>query len=249
MLRSVLIDDELKARENLTNILGEYCDDVEVLAKEGNVRDGLRAIEENKPDLVFLDIMMHKETGFDLLQELDEIDFDIIFVTAHDKFAVKAFKFCALDYLLKPINITELQDAVAKVQFRKDRKQTRMGYQILKENLNMHNISEKKIAIPTSEGLIFVRVNQIIRCEADGSYTNVYLLDGERITVSKILKEFDELLRDYNFLRIHQSHLINLEYLTKYISAKGGCVVMHDDSIVSVSRNYKEAFLNRLSSI
>lgn len=249
MLRSVLIDDEVKARENLTGILNEYCDNVEVLAKEGNVKDGLKAIKDNKPDLVFLDIKMQKETGFDLLSQLPEIDFDIIFVTAHDKFAVKAFKFAAIDYLLKPINISELQDAVERVRERKSMQNTRLGYQILKENLTKQNAGEKKIAIPTSEGLIFVRVNQIVRCEADGSYTTVHLVEDDRITVSKILKEFDELLRDYNFVRIHQSHLINMEYLKKYISAKGGCVVMQDESMVSVSRNYKEAFLSRLASI
>ena len=249
MIRSIIIDDEDKATKNLKSLLDEYCTDVEVMAMESNVNSGIEAINKHHPDLVFLDVRMQNETGFDLLEQVKNIDFDIIFVTANDKYAVKAFKFSAVDYILKPINIEELQEAVKKIHARKEDKESGLSYEILKENLNYKDARMKKIGIPTAEGLIFIRINDIVRCEADGSYTHVYLMDKNKITVSKILKEFDELLSDYNFYRVHQSHLVNMEHIKKYVSAKGGQVVMVDEACVGVSRNNKEGFLKKLSEI
>ncbi len=249
MIKTIIIDDEEKARENLCDLLEEYCPNVEVLAREENVKGGIAAIKRHKPDLVFLDVKMQGETGFDLLDKLDKINFELIFATAHDHYAIQAFKACAIDYLMKPINIEELEIAVSKVSEKISSEQPKLSYEILKENFKKKDLSQKKIAIPTSEGLLFIRIKDIIRCEADGSYTQLYLSNGNKITVSKILKEYEELLGDYNFLRVHQSHLINMEHIKKYISAKGGQVVMVDDTIVGVSRNYKEHFLSRMAEL
>ncbi len=249
MIRAIIIDDEKKARKNLFNLLQEYCTNVEVVSDASNITDGVKAIKALHPDLLFLDVKMHKETGFDLLDKFPEINFEIIFVTAHDKYAIKAFKFCALDYIMKPINIEELQEAVNKVKSQSDGKYSKLNYQVLKDNLSQKGIGKKKIAIPTSEGVFFVPINEILRCEADGSYCHVFLTNGKSITVSKILKEFDELLSEYNFLRIHQSHLVNLEYVKKYLSAKGGSLEMNDGSIIGISRNYKENLMSRLSDL
>ncbi|MCH8332257.1 MAG: response regulator transcription factor, partial [Bacteroidetes bacterium] len=225
MIKSIIIDDEDKARKNLESLLVEFCNDVEVVAMEGTVDEGITAIKKSKPDVV-LDIKMRNETGFDLLEKMDNIDFDIIFVTAHDEYAIQAFKFSAIDYIMKPINIEDLQNAIEKVATKQKEDRPKMNYEILKENISRSNVGQKKIAIPTSEGLLFIQVKDIIRCEADGSYTHIFLANKDKITVSKILKEFEGLLTEYNFLRVHQSHLINLEHIKKYVSAKGGQIVM-----------------------
>lgn len=248
-IKAVLIDDEEKARHNLESLLKDYCPQVKVMAMADGVKPGMEAIKEYDPDVVFLDVKMQNETGFDLLEKIEELNFEVIFVTAHDRYAIDAFKFCALDYIMKPINIEELEAAVAKVSNKVNSDQPNISLEILRENLHKKDFSQKKIGIPTSEGLLFIKVINIIRCEADGSYTQIYLMDGHKITVSRILKEYEELLKDYNFVRVHQSHLINLEHIKKYISAKGGQVVMINDSIVGVSRNYKERFLNKMSEI
>jgi len=249
MLKALIVDDEDKARENLAAIIKEYCENIEVAGMSGTVEDALSMIKKVDPQLVFLDIKMNNETGFDLIERIDEMTFDVIFITAYDQYAIKAFKCCAIDYLLKPISIDELQDAIQKVEDKMDSNQSKLNYQILKEHLHTGSSRPKKIGIPTSEGLIFVKIEDIIRCEADGSYTHIFLKGNEKITVSKILKEYDELLSDYHFQRIHQSHLINLDLIKKYINAKGGQVVMLDDSIVGVSRNYKEKLVKRLAEI
>ena len=249
MLKAVLIDDEEKARENLKSLLADYCPAVNVLALEGSVDAGITAIKKHQPDLVFLDVMMNNETGFNLLEKMDHINFEVIFVTAHDKFAIEAFKFCAIDYLMKPVNIEDLERSVERVSTKVAEQQSHINYEVFKENLQKKDTSQKKIAIPTSEGLLFIKIQNIIRCEADGSYTHVYLKDKSKITVSKILKEYEELLSPYNFQRVHQSHLINMEHIKKYINAKGGQVVLVDDAVVGISRNYKERFLNKMAEL
>lgn len=249
MLRAIIIDDEKKARNNLLNMLNEYCSDVEVLGDEGTISGGIRAIEKIDPDLVFLDVEMQNETGFDLLEKIDDPNFELIFITAHHEYAIKAFKFSAIDYLLKPINIDELVSAVDKVKEKKTTSVSKEKYDVLMENIKDSHASFERIALPTSEGLTFVELNELIRCESTANYTFFFLTSGKKILVSKTIKFYDELLSDHKFYRVHQSHLINLMHIKKYVKGEGGYIIMSDDSMVIVSRRRKESFLSILSTI
>ena len=247
MIRAIIVEDEEKARGNLIQILSEYCKDVELVDSQDNVQDGIKSIREHKPDLVFLDVHMQAETGFDLLEQVGKVDFEVIFTTAHNEYAVKAFKFSAIDYLLKPVDIDELVNAVQKVGEKIDEDATKERYQLIVENLKDQKSRFNKIALPTTDGLIFVQVSNIIRCESEDNYTHFFLADGERILVSKTIKYFEELLTDQDFFRIHQSHLININHIKEYHKGEGGYAIMSDDSSVIVSRRKKEAFLAKLS--
>jgi len=246
MIRTIIIDDEDNARNNLQAILADNCPNVEVAEMQGTVADGIKAIKKHKPDLVFLDVKMQGETGFDLLKGLDEHDFELIFTTAHDEYALKAFKFSAIDYLLKPIDIDELKNAVDKVEDKLSSRNSKARYDLMVNNLKSTNGSFEKIALPTTDGLIFVQRKNIVRCESADNYTTFYLINGEKILVSKTIKYYEELLLEYNFFRVHQSHLINLNHLKQYHKGEGGYAVMTDDSAVIISRRKKESFLKQL---
>jgi len=248
-LRAIIIDDEKKARNNLLNLLKEYCAEVEVLADESSISSGIKTIEKLDPDLVFLDIEMQNETGFDLLEKIKEPNFDIIFVTAHHEYAIKAFKFSAIDYVMKPIDIDELVQAVEKVQEKKASRFTKEKFEVLMENMKDPHASFERIALPTSEGLTFVEINDMIRCESTANYTYFFLEGGKKILVSKTIKFYEELLSDHKFYRVHQSHLINLMHIKKYVKGEGGYIIMSDDSMVMVSRRRKESFLSILATI
>jgi len=248
IIRSIIIEDEEKARSNLMQILGDYCKDVEVVDSQSNVQDGIQSIQKHNPDLVFLDVHMQGETGFDLLEQVGKINFEVIFTTAHNEYAVKAFKFSAIDYLLKPIDIDELVNAVKKAGEKIQRNMTKERYELIIENLKGRKSTFNKIALPTSEGLVFVKLSDIIRCEAEDNYTHFYLVGGEHFLVSKTIKYFEELLTDQDFFRIHQSHLININHIAEYHKGEGGYAIMSDDSSVIISRRKKEAFLAKLSS-
>ena len=248
MIRAIIVEDEEKARSNLMQILSEYCSNVEVVDAQDNVKSGVQAIQQHSPDLVFLDVHMQGETGFDLLEQIGSIDFEIIFTTAHNEYAVKAFKFSAIDYLLKPVDIDELINAVKKAGDKIKHDATKERYELVIENLKGQKSTFNKIALPTAEGLIFVQVAEIIRCESEDNYTHFFLKDGERILVSKTIKYFEELLTDQDFFRVHQSHLININHIKEYHKGEGGYAIMSDDSAVIVSRRKKEAFLTKLSS-
>jgi two-component system LytT family response regulator len=242
MTKAIIIDDEEGSRETLKNLVTNYTPHVEIVALANSVQTGKEAIQKFQPDFIFLDIQMQNETGFDLLEAI-EIDFDIIFTTAYDQYAVKAFKFCAIDYLLKPIDIDELVKAVDKISKRKKIEHSFEKLETLIYNQKSGGSGNKKIAVPTLEGLNFIQMNNIIRCEADGAYTYIFTTDGEKILVSKIIKEFEDLLQDYNFFRTHQSHLINLSHIKKYVKGDGGYVVMLDNSSIPVARRKKDEFL------
>ena len=249
MLRAIIVDDEENGRETLLYSLKEVCPDVEVISMADSVETGLQAIKDHGPELLFLDIEMPSGSGFDLLQQIPNIDFDIIFTTAYDQYAIKAFKFSATDYLLKPVNMDELKSAVDMVKNNKVTKETFKQYEILKENLEEKDNSFHRLALPTSDGLDFIELKNIIRCAADGNYTLFYLTNGKKIIVGKTLKEYDELLSDHNFFRTHKSHLINLEFMTKYVKGIGGYVIMSDGSEVEVAKRRKESFMERLSHV
>lgn len=245
MLRCIIVDDEIKSRESLKQMLLLYCQEVEVCALCQSVEEGLEAIDTYKPDIVFLDVQMKQETGFDLLAKVGNIDFEIIFTTAHSEYAIKAIRFSAIDYLLKPIDITDLQNAVGKVKKKQNGNMTDRLQQLL-QNLKGVSSDNHKLALPTSEGLTFIKVLDILYCKASGNYTEIFMKDGKKHLVSRQLKEYDDLLSEHNFFRIHHSSLINLNYVQNYIKGDGGYVVMSDNASLDVSRRKKEVFLERI---
>lgn len=244
MIHSVIVDDEAKSRESLAILLKDFCDNVQVMAMCQNVDQGLKAIKEYKPDVVFLDIQMQRETGFDLLTRSEPVDFDVVFTTAHSEYAIKAFKFSAIDYLLKPINIEELKESLRRLEKKRGESLSSRLEQLIK-NMKTPDARNFKLALPTLEGLVFVRTEDIIYCEASGNYTNIFTRDGRKHVVSRTLGDYEELLTDYQFFRIHHSYLINLGSIKKYIRGEGGQVVMVNEVSLDVSRRRKEAFLSK----
>lgn len=245
MVRCVLIDDEEKNLENLKILLEDFCANAQVLALCQNVSEGIEAIRTHKPDIVFLDIQMQRETGFDLLAKVKPIDFEVIFITAHSEYAIKAFKFSAVDYLLKPIDIEELKKAVEKVE-KKLNVNISERLEHLLQNLKPAVGQSYNLAIPTSDGLIFVKIENIIYCVASSNYTEIFMNDGKKYIVSRTLKEYEELLVKNNFFRIHNSFLVNLNAIKKYVRGEGGYVIMSNDASLDVSKRRKEAFLSKL---
>ena len=249
MLKTIIVEDEEKARLNLKHILYEYCKNVEVVDMQDGVKSGIASIKKHNPDLVFLDVKMRGETGFDLLEQIGDINFEIIFTTAHNEYALRAFKFSAIHYLLKPIDIDQLVNAVERVKERQNHKFDKSRFDLAIENLKDQKNSFRKIALPTTDGLVFIQIEDIIRCESEDNYTYFFLQNERRILVSKTIKYFEELLVDHNFFRVHQSHLINLNHINKYHKGEGGYATMADGSSVPVSRRKKNSFLTTLSSL
>ncbi|MVM33080.1 response regulator [Spirosoma sp. HMF4905] len=254
-LRAVLIDDETNAREALTNLLRILCPEVEIVGEAKNADLGIELIKKEKPNLVFLDIQMPGKTGFDLLASFDKVDFGVIFTTAYQEFAIRAFRFSAIDYLLKPIDPDELQAAVEKFKSQIAGVNPQQ-LQILQEHLDSTQsprlVERKKndnqrIALPTAEGIHFVQMTDIIQCESLGSYTKFHLVKGAPIVVSRLLKEYEEILDNYYFFRVHQSNIVNLEHIKRYVKGDGGQVWMSDNTEIEVSRRRKEEFLSLLS--
>lgn len=247
---TLIIDDESNGRDILTALLEKFCPSLEILGTADNAESGRTMIAALKPQLVFLDINMPGQTGFDLLQQIESIDFEVIFVTAHDNYALKAFKFSAIDYILKPIDLDDLKAAVKKAEEKlslNDKPKERYN-EFFNNIKNIRNPFDK-LGLATRDGLIFIKISEIIRCESDVNYTWFYLEKGEKILASKTLKEFEEMLDEYNFYRIHKSHLVNLSHLKRYIKGEGGSVIMSDNSEVEVSRRNKEGLMKRLQQI
>jgi len=245
-IKSIIVDDEPGNSENLQNLLARYCPQVEVLACIDNIHAAVETIVQQKPELIFLDIELIEGTGFDLLEMLPVKNFEVIFVTAFDKYALKAIKFCALDYILKPVNVKELVKAISLFDERRQEKYDNKRMQVLLENISA---SKKRIVLPLSDKMEFVEVDRILRIQGEGNYSHVYLKSGGKFMVCKALKEFDELLSEYNFLRVHQSHLINLNEVKSYIKTDGGYIKMNDGSSVSISRQRREMVLGVLKGI
>ena len=247
LLKTIIIDDEQDAVGFISSIIKEYCPQLLVAGKANNVSEGVQIIKELKPDLIFLDVEMPNGTGFDLLTYFPEKDFDVVFITAFNHYAIKAIKFSAVDYILKPINIHEFIEAV-------DRVVNKRSSNIFSGNDNIkalfENISTQhptRLVIPTSDGREYLNLKEIIRIEADRSYSWFYILNQRKILVSKHLKEFQDLLNDSNFFRPHNSHLINLDYVKKFVRQDGGYIEMVDGSQVPISRTRKDLFLAHMS--
>ncbi|MEM7372434.1 MAG: response regulator [Bacteroidota bacterium] len=247
MIQTIIIDDEADARESLSMALKTYCSEIHVLAECSSAIEGLQRIQEHKPELVFLDIQMPHMTGFEMLQQLETIDFSTIFVTAYDTYAIKAIKFSAFDYLLKPLDIDDLQESVQRlVEEKKEEADPR--YKHLFNNLNPKSPQPfERLAISTSEGMEFIQVEDIIYCQASGNYTVVHLPNKQHLLVSKTLKDFELLLEDKGFCRVHHASLINLKHIQKYIKGEGGYVLLNDGHSVDISRRRKEEFLKRIA--
>ena len=247
--QAFIIDDELHSRSFLQKMLEQYFPEINIAGHASTVEEGLHGIKEYKPDIVFLDIQMKSETGFDLLNKLTKIDFALIFTTAYDQYAIKAFRFNAIDYLLKPIIPDELIDAVNKVKQRTvpiqsaSKGQVAQLYQDIKNPQKIHD----KIAIPTGEGFIVIPLNEIVYCHANGNYTEFYLIDKKRILSSYTLKQYDEILTEQSFFRAHRSYLINLAHVKMYRKADGGNIVMSNGHEIELSRTHKDEFLHLLN--
>jgi two-component system LytT family response regulator len=246
-LRAVLIDDELSSLQNLEQKLIEFCPDVEVVAKAQQPEEALLLIRQHKPDVIFLDIEMPRMSGFRMLEELGDFDFDIIFTTAYNHYAVDAIRISAFDYLTKPIAIKDLQNAVERLTKHRMGK-TKEKIDVLKSNLASSKSQEEKIAIPTSEGLEFIVIKTIMHIESSSNYSRIFLTDGKSLLVTKLLKDFEDLLLPYNFYRVHNSHLINLVYIKKYIRGDGGQVVLQDGTTIDVARRKKDEFIKIISN-
>ena len=242
VLKAILVDDELNSLQNLQFKIHEYCPSIKVVAQSQNPEDAIRLIQQYKPDVVFLDIEMPRMSGFKMLEQIPEIDFEIIFITAYNHYAINAIRISAFDYLVKPVAIEELQQTVERLgNF--TIKKTRERADILKKNLANPKSQEDHIAIPTNDGLEFIQIKQILRIESSSNYSKIILLTGPQMLVTRQLKDFEELLQDYRFYRVHHSHLINLNYISKYVRGDGGQITMRNGDIIDVSRRKKEVFL------
>ena len=239
-IKAVLIDDEQRARRVMTSLLEEYCPEIEIVATCENVPEGVLAINRNKPQVVFLDIEMPEYSGFELLEFFNDVSFEIIFVTAYNKYAVQAFEVSAVDYLLKPVQIDHLENAVAKLKTKLQQATMFDRLQTLKENLQEERIH--KIAVPVADGLIFVKVDEISHIDADGSYAKIWLSNGSNMLVSKKLKYFEEmLLGNPKFYRVHRSHLMNTQFIKKY-NRHESSVTLENNQIIKVARDKKVTF-------
>jgi two-component system LytT family response regulator len=242
-LKTVIVDDERDAVDFISTIIGEYCPGLNVIGKAYDVKEGIQVIKDLKPDLVFLDVEMPHGTGFDLLTNFPEKEFDVVFITAFNHYAIKAIKFSAVDYILKPININEFIEAVNKVTQKRSSSMFRGNENIKALLENLKTGVPSRLAIPTSDGMEYLNPKDIIRIEADRSYSWFYITGNRKILVSKNLKEFQDLLSDRHFFRPHNSYLINLKYVKKFIRKEGGYIEMQDGSEIPVSRNRKDLFL------
>jgi two-component system, LytTR family, response regulator len=247
-LKTLIVDDEPDAINFIASIVGEYCPGLEIIGTAPSAGEAAKIIMVKAPELIFLDVEMPHGSGFDLLRQFPEKSFDVIFITAFNHYAIRAIKFSAVDYILKPININEFCAAVEKVIHKRSSELNRnTGYSSLLENLQ--SAVPSKLGIPTGEGMEYLNTKEIIRIEADRSYSWFFLVNKRKILVSKNLKEYQELLGDQHFFRPHHSHLINLEHVKKYIRHEGGIIEMDDGSQVPLSRPRKEIFLAKMAKI
>lgn len=248
MMKAIVIDDEQHCIERLQALLLPHLPEVQLVASFQSVEEGLRGIEMLRPELVFLDIQIGDKTGFDLLKAVQNPSFNVIFTTAFDKYAVQAFRFSAVDYLLKPIDAADLAAALQKVKSKISTIEMAQKIEELHRNMNRLN-PNKRISVSTSSELIYLPIADIVRCESTINYTTIYLRDNRKIIVAKTLKEYEELLSDFNFFRIHNSHLVNLTYIKSYNKGKGGSALLIDGTELEVSTRRKEEFLEKLAQL
>lgn len=246
MLKAVIIEDEKISREVLNNYIVKYCPDVEVLGSADDITKGIACINKYKPDIVFLDIEMPKGNGFDLLEKIDNITFKTIFVTAFSNYAIRALNLSAAYYILKPVSIDELVKAVEKVKKLRQEKNQWSPTRVLLENIQTTVKQNKKIVLPLLDGFEMVEVKDIVWCGANDNFTAFHFLSGKTMLICRTLKFYQELLSDYDFIRIHKSHMINKNHIVKYNKGKGGSLTMADGSHLDISPGYKDNLMNVL---
>jgi len=247
MLKAVVIEDEPKTREAITNIINRLCNGIEVVATGHNIKTGIDAIYTGRPDILLIDVELSDGNAFDILRHIFNIDFQVIFVTAHEGYALKAIKFNAFDYILKPFSVEELTTAVNNAAKEINRKKSEMYIESLLNSIDTRE--NKRIVLKTAEEIHLINISDIIHCEADSSYTHFYLKDGSQLTVSMHLKEYEELLKEYRFFRVHHSHLVNLNEVRKFHRINNAYVLMSNGRKIPVSSRKKEALLEVFNSL
>ena len=244
-LKALIVEDEQVSRETLAGYLVKYCRDVVVVAQTDSVQSGLKAIKQHQPDVIFLDIEMPFGNGFDLLEQVEEINFAVVFVTAYESYAILALNLSASYYILKPVDIDELIAAVEKVKDEKKNNQLLFHSKILAHNLNQTNKQEHQIVLPRLDGFEVVKVKDVIRIQANDNFSDFHLIDGSHRVICRSLKHYEELLLEFGFQRVHKSHVVNIQYIKRYIKGKGGQLIMIDDACVEVSQSRKQQLLDR----
>jgi two-component system LytT family response regulator len=242
MLKAILVDDELSSLQNLQLKIQEYCPSVKIVAQTQRPEEAIGLILRHKPDVIFLDVEMPRMSGFKMLEQMPDIDFEIIFITAYNHYAINAIRISAFDYLVKPVAIKDLQQTIERLEHFSVKK-SRERAEVLKKNLANPKTQEDLITIPANDGLEFIQIKQIIRIESSSNYSKLILQDGQHLLVTRQLKDFEEILEDHRFYRVHHSHLVNLNYIAKYVRGDGGQITMKNGDIVDVSRRKKEVFL------
>lgn len=239
-MRAILIDDEISNLENLRTLLQKHCPQVDILATAQNINDAVNTIEKHLPDLIFLDIQMGEHTGFDVMNLLPKRNFEVIFVTAYDQYGIQAVKFAALDYLLKPVDIDELKIAVNKAEQKLAAQTQTAQLDFLLQQLKTPQPAVSKIALPMQSEIRYIALSEIIRCEADNTYTFFFLANKEKLLVSKSLKEYADLLKPNGFLRTHQSHLVNPKFVKSWLKEDGGILLLNNGNKIPISKPNKE---------
>lgn len=253
MITAVLVDDDKNLRDGMKGLLVRFAPNIKIIGEADSVETGIETISKLKPQVVFLDIQLNDGTGFDILEQLalknGTIKSNIVFITAHEQYAIKAFRFSALDFLLKPVDPDDLQKVILKIEAVLEKNNNYDHIDLLLENIRRKVDNFKRIALSTSDGIHLFEINDIIRCESEDNYTRFHIKNTKSVLISKTLKEYEELLAEHGFERIHQSHLINLAYLKSYIKKDGGYVVMADNSNLPISQRKKERLQEILKTI
>lgn len=244
-IKTILIDDERSSLENLEQKIRGFCPELDIIAMVEQPTEALLLIRHHKPDVIFLDIEMPRLNGFRMLDELGDYNAEIVFTTAYNHYAIEAIRISAFDYLMKPVSIADLQATVSRLSTRLA-KATQQRLEVLRQSLNKTGNPDQKITVPTWEGLEFILIRNVVRIESSSNYSRLFFVNGESLLVTRQLKEFEELLTPYRFCRVHNIHLINLQYVKRYVRGEGGSVIMENGDQIDVSRRKKDDFLRQL---
>ena len=247
-MRAIIIEDEVRSQTVLESLLNITCPDVQVVGTADSITSSIKLIQEANPDLIFLDVQLKDGLGFQVLEELSDIDAAVIFTTAYDQYAIKAFRFSAIDYLLKPIEIEELKNAVEKTRESRHLDYAKKQLAGFIHNLNLSTNDPPLLSVSTSDSVEFVKIKEIIRCEASGAYCKIFVKDSKMIMISKVIKELEQLLQEYNFFRAHQTHLINLSEIRQY-KRYDNTIMMSDNSTIPLARSRKDGFFKMINKL
>lgn len=248
IIRVLIVEDDLISFEIIKRMIQNNFSEIEIVGHATTCKSGIELTKKHKPDLLFLDIQMEDGTGFTLLEAFDEIDFQVIFVTSYNQYAINAIKCSALDYILKPITLADLKSAIRKYKQLETKISRSLKHSTLIQNIKEDKKVPKKIVIPTADQYLIVSPEEIVRLQSEGYFTNVHLTNGKSVLVSKTLKEYEQLLKGTGFVRVHNSHLININFIKSYLKTNGGEILMEDETIIPISRRRKSKFMDELSS-